>query len=258
MSTAANHILFVHGFPFHGGMWRAQLDGLPAGWHGLAPDLRGFGSAPAGAGAGLAADWTMDTFADDMAALLDGHGIERAVVCGLSMGGYISFAFWRRHGDRVRALVLADTRAGADTAEGRASRHAMAEEVVERGTEVVARAMLPKLFAPSTRREKPEVVERVRSMIEGTAPATVAAAQRAMAARPDSTPDLPGIVVPTLVVAGEQDALTGPDEARSMAHALPAARLELIPDAGHMSPMERPEAFNAVLGDWLGSLPAGG
>lgn len=251
MNTAANHILFIHGFPFHGGMWRAQLDGLPAGWHGLAPDLRGFGAAPACPAAG----WTMDTFADDLARLLDEQGIGRAVVCGLSMGGYVAFAFWRRHTERVRALVLADTRAGADTAEGRASRHAMAKEVVERGTEVVARAMLPKLFAPSTRREKPDVVERVRAMIEGTAPATVAAAQLAMAARPDSTPDLPGIAVPALVVVGEEDALTGPDEARAMASALPAARLEIIPRAGHLSPMERPAAFNAILGDWLASLP---
>ncbi len=243
-------LLLVHGFPFHGGMWDAQLGALPDGWRGLAPDLRGFGESPAGD----REDWSMDLFADDLALLLDGLDLDAVTLCGLSMGGYVAFAFWRRHRDRVRALVLADTRAGADDEAGRANRRAVAEEVLEKGSGVVAQAMVPKLLAPGTRAGRPDVVARVRAMIRGTEPRTIARTQLAMAARPDSVPDLPGIDVPTLVVAGSEDALTGPDTARSLADGVPGARLDIIPGAGHLSPMERPDAFNRVLGDWLRAL----
>lgn len=224
---------------------------MPDGWLAIAPDLRGFGASEAGSLDG----WSMDVFADDVAALLDSLAVPRAVVCGLSMGGYVAFAFWRRHRERVRGLVLADTRAGADSEEGRAGRHAVAEEVLVKGSAVVARAMLPRLLAAATRDEAPEVVDRVRSMMENTAPASIARAQRAMAERPDSTGDLAGIDVPVLVVTGEEDVLTGPAEARAMVDALPRATLALIPGAGHLSPVERPAAFNAALYAFLRSLP---
>jgi 3-oxoadipate enol-lactonase len=242
-------IVFVHGFPFHGSMWDAQAAALP-GWQAVVPDLRGFGRS----GRGALDDWTMDTFADDLAALIGVVGLGPVVMCGLSMGGYVAFAFWRRYRDLCQALVLADTRAEADTEAGRASRRAMADRVLAEGTGFVADDMLPRLLSGRTRRERPEVVARVRAMIEGTSAETIARAQRAMAVRPDSRRDLGGIDVPVLVVAGEEDAIVPVAEAEVMATAIPGARLELVPDAGHLAPMEDPPAFNRVLAGWLATF----
>lgn len=242
-------ILFVHGFPFHGGMWAAQAGAL-SGWQAVVPDLRGFGQS----GRGALDDWTMDTFADDLAALVGVLGLGPAVVCGLSMGGYVAFAFWRRHRDLCRGLVLADTRAAADTEVGRAGRREMADRVLAEGTGFVADDMLPRLLSGYTRRERPAVVTRVRAMIEGTPAETIARAQRAMAVRPDSRRDLGGIDVPVLVVAGEEDALIPVGEAEAMATTIPGARLELVPDAGHLAPTEDAVAFNRILAGWLATF----
>lgn len=250
VSGAGAPIVFVHGFPFHGGMWDAQVAALAEGWRAVVPDLRGFG----GSGPGTLSGWTMDTFADDLAELIGALELGPVVLCGLSMGGYVAFAFWRRHRDLCRALVLADTRADADTDAGRAGRYEMAARVLEEGAGFVADGMLPRLLSGGTLRERPGVGERVHAMIDGTPATTIARAQRAMAARPDSTRDLAGIDVPVLVVAGEEDAIVPVDVTESMATRIPGARLVLVPDAGHLAPMEDPAAFNGALSAWLATL----
>lgn len=271
---ARGTVVFLHGFPFDGSMWEAQLDALPDGWRGLAPDLRGFGdtamddlpgqvSTGKRIGNGIARGsepvLTMARFADDAAALIeDRAGGDRAggraVVCGLSMGGYVAFELWRRHPERVRALVLADTRASADDDEAREGRMRMAQTARSAGTRPIATAMAPSLLSGRTRDEAPAVVEKVKAMIEGTAPETVIAALAGMAARHDSTAALPGITVPTLVLVGEEDGLTPPTTARAMAAAIPGASMRVIPGAGHVSNLEQPAVFNRALSDFLAAL----
>ncbi|MFP4624143.1 MAG: alpha/beta fold hydrolase [Gemmatimonadota bacterium] len=262
-------VVFIHGFPFNGGMWAPQLRALPDGWRGLAPDLRGFGrtgvrSVPGPVPTGRRVGGriarpnepvlTMACLAADVAALIEQEVDGPAVVCGLSMGGYVAFELWRRHPDRVRALVLADTRAEADDDEGRENRLRAAHAARESGTRPLAAAMIPTLLAETTRKGMPEVVEQVRTMIVETVPGTIIAALAGMAARHDSTGELGGITVPTLVIAGEHDALTNPDGARAMADAIPDATFVEIPTAGHISNLENPAAFNGALAEFLDRL----
>lgn len=244
-------VLFVHGFPFHSGMWEEQLARLPRRWRLIAPDLRGFGKTELG---GKAGPLGMDLLADDLARLLDSLAIDRAVVVGLSMGGYIAFQLWAWHPQRVRALVLCNTRAGPDTEAGRRGRQELAERVREQGTKAVVETLLPKLTSERTQRERPEVVERVREMMESTPPETIAAASLGMAERPDSTELLPTIEVPTLVVAGGEDAVASLAEAELMAKEIPDARLVVIEGTGHLTPMEDPVAFNRALVHFLEAI----
>jgi 3-oxoadipate enol-lactonase len=262
-------VLFIHGFPFDGSMWAPQLDALPDGWAGLAPDLRGFGQSPLGtardelssgsrAGGRIARPdepvLTMDRLAEDTARLIESEGAGPAVVCGLSMGGYVAFSLWRRHPELVRALVLADTRPEADTDEGRENRMRMAQTARDSGARPIALTMTPGLLAERTIDERPEVAETVRAMIAGTAPETLIAALAGMAARRDATALLASIDVPVLVLVGEHDTLTPPDVARALVGRLPDARLQVLADAGHVSSLENPDAFNAALHDFLASL----
>ena len=238
-------VLLVHGFPLDHTMWSAQIDALAARYRVIAPDLRGFGRS--GVTPGVV---TMQQHADDLARLLDELDAGgRLVFCGLSMGGYIGWQFWRKHGDRLAGLILCDTRAAADTPEAAAVRLKMADMVVADGVSEVVRTMLPRLLAPDGFANSPEVVERIRRMITGTAPEGIAAAQRGMAARPDATPWLAEIDLPALLVVGAQDELTPPAEMQSVAAAIQGARLVVVDGAGHMSPMEKPGAVNeAILG----------
>lgn len=264
-------IVFVHGFPFDGSMWAPQLHSLPEGWRGLAPDLPGFGKSPldgqqrpskasAGRlqGSGIARDdepvLSMARLAGEIAELIDRECDGFAVVCGLSMGGYVSFELLRRHAGKIRGLILVDTRAEADSDEARENRLLMAQTARDSGTGPIATAMIPDLLAGSTRQTRPEIVARVRSMILAVPAATVVGALAGMAARRDSTGDLATIGVPTLVVVGDQDAITPPDGARRMAEAVPGATLEIIPDAGHVSNLENPDAFNRAMSGFLNSL----
>lgn len=244
-------VLFIHGFPYHGGLWEDQLERLPQRWHWLAPDLRGFGRSEAGPGQGPLG---MDLLADDLAAFLEDRGIERAVVCGHSMGGYIAFALWRWHPGRVRALVLCDTRAGADTDEERAARRELAERVRREGAAAAADAMLPKQLSERTRREAPQVVERLREMIESNPPETLVRALQGMAERPDSTDLLPTIDVPTLVLVGSEDVVTPLREAEFMARTIPDARLQVVEGAGHVPNVEDPVTFNRDLVHFLEAI----
>lgn len=244
-------VLFLHGFPFDRTLWDGQVAALPAGWRALAPDLRGFGASRDPGREPL----TMAQHAADMVALLDQLRIERAVVCGLSMGGYIALAMLRIAPERLRALVLCDTRAEPDGAEARETRVATAERVRREGTAAIVATLLPKLLAESTFARAPGVVERLRGMMEAASAESIARASLGMAERADARPLLADIRVPVLVLGGESDAVTPPDVLRSLAAAIPGARLELLPDAGHVSNLENPAAFDAALHAFLASLP---
>ena len=239
-------VLFVHGYPFDRTIWRDQIDSLD-GYRRIAPDLRGMGQSDApdlGYGMGI--------YADDLAALLDALGVNEVVLCGLSMGGYVIFEFLRRWRHRVRALILMDTRAEADSAEGRRARDAAAATAREGGAAAVGETLLPKVLAPGSDERAPELVERVRTMIAATPVAGMVGALAAMRDRHDSTGLLPTLAgLPTLVVVGEEDVLTPPDAARRMATLIPAARLVVIPGAGHVPPLERPSETTAEIREFL-------
>lgn len=247
-------VLLVHGFPLDHTMWAAQVDALAERCRVIAPDLRGFGRTPLGA-VDATAGITMEQYADELVELLDALEVrEPVVLVGFSMGGYVAAQFVRKHSGRLRALVLSDTRADADTEDGRAGRLKMAEHVGEWGAARVAELMGPKLFAPRSLQAFPGAVRAVRTVVEQTAPASIAAAQRGMAARPDVTGLLPAFDVPTLVLVGEQDAISTPSEMESIAVAIPGAQFVVIPEAGHMAPMENPEKVNEALSEFLESL----
>jgi pimeloyl-ACP methyl ester carboxylesterase len=197
----------------------------------------------------------MAIYAADLAALLDALGVDEVVLCGLSMGGYIAFEFLRNWRSRVRGLVLMDTRAEADSPEGRRARDAAAAVARERGSSAVAEAMLPKVLSPATLQEHPETAERIRALMAGTSPAGIVGALAAMRDRPGSEPLLPTLAdLPTLVLVGEADDLTPPEPARAMAKAIPGARFAVVPGAAHLPPVEQPAATTALLREFLESL----
>jgi len=242
-------IILLHGYPFNRSMWHEQVDSFKAhGYRVVAPDLRGMGATPKATGQSNA---TMSDMARDVAALMDQLSIDRAVVCGLSMGGYVAFEFAHLFPARVRALVLAGTRAPADNDQERQGRAQQADQMLAKGMNEIAAAALPKLLAPRTLAEKPEVVARVCQMILGAAPEGAAAAQRGMAARRDYTADLPGIKAPVLVIVGREDPIRPVADAEFMHRALSDSLLEIIEDAAHMTNMEQPEAFNRAVRDFL-------
>jgi pimeloyl-ACP methyl ester carboxylesterase len=248
-------VLLVHGFPLDHTMWRFQVEGLSDAYRLIAPDLRGFGKSGVTPG-----KVSMEQLADDLAGLLDALQIAGPVVfCGLSMGGYVGWQFWRKHRDRLAAMILCDTRAVADTPEAAAMRRQMADDVLARGSVVAAEAMRPKLFGESTRREQPEVVEQLGRVMESTNPVGVAAAQRGIAERIDASGLLGEIASPVLVIVGEHDAISTAAEMRQIAKAIPGAEYCEIPDAGHMAPLEKPDVVNARIRAFLQQhLAAGG
>jgi len=232
--------LFLHGFPLDHTMWQFQWEDLSDVRTCVAPDLRGFG-ASATPGPELL---TMDQHALDMVDLLDHLDVGRADIIGLSMGGYVALALQALHPERFRSLALIDTRANADDQAARANRDAVAERLVHEGRETWTHTVIPPLIGPDA---SVFVRARLRAMIEGTRYETIVAALEGMKDRPDQTDLLPRIETPTVVICGEHDSLTPPALSRAMADAIPGARLELIPGAGHMSPLERPDAVNAAL-----------
>jgi YbgC/YbaW family acyl-CoA thioester hydrolase len=243
-------ILFIHGYPLDRTLWQYQLSHL-AGCRRVAPDLRGMGLSDA-----PDLGYSMTTYAQDLAALLDVLGVDDAVLCGLSMGGYVAFEFLRRWPARVRGLVLMDTRAEADSADGRRARDAQAAQLREGGPSVVADAMLPQLLADPDVTHSP-VAARVRRIIAAAPVAGLAGALAAMRDRPDSTDLLAALeCIPTLVVSGDRDRIIPADRAREMAGRIPGARVEIIAGAGHLPPLERPAETTAVLGAFLAGLDA--
>ena len=243
-------LVLVHGFPLDHTMWNAQVEALSSHYRVIAPDLRGFGQSGVTPG-----KVTMEQFADDLAALLDCLGVDEPVVfCGLSMGGYVAWQFWRRHRSRVRGLILCDTRAVADTAEQAAGRLTMADRAVREGPAPLVEGMMPKLFARGTVEADPDLVESLRQVMLRSDPEGIAAAGRGMAERPAATATLSRIDCPTLVIVGQFDAISTVEEMRSIAAAIPGAGFVEIAGSGHMSPMERPAEVNAAIAGFLGEL----
>lgn len=246
-------LLLVHGFPLDRTMWRHQLDHL-RGFHSIAPDLRGMGASDCPAG-----EYSIARYAEDLAALMDQVSIPRAAICGLSMGGYVALEFVRRFRTRVDSLILMDTRAEADTAEGRQSRDRMAARARREGVSVTTEELVYKLLGSESRSKEKDVVEPLRRMMRATPLTGFVGALSAMRDRPSYTDVLGTLTgIPTLVVVGEEDGLTPPPVAHAMAQAIPGARLAVVPKAGHLVSMEQPETTTRILGEFLGQLKPSG
>jgi 3-oxoadipate enol-lactonase len=229
-------------------MWAPQVSALVERCRCVAADLRGFGDSS------VMPPYSMEQYADDLAHLLDVLRIEKVVFCGISMGGYAGFAFWRRHKRRVRALVLANTRASADSEEALARRRQIIQLARTEGATAVANVQIASMIGKTARAKQPDTYDAVHRMMAQAPVDGVVGALEAMMVRPDSTATLATIDVPTLVVVGDEDAITPVKEARAMQERIPGSRLEVIAQAGHLSSVERPAAFNHVLTEFLGAL----
>jgi pimeloyl-ACP methyl ester carboxylesterase len=242
-------VVFLHAFPLGLFMWDAQAEAIRDAHTVVRFDDRGFGDTPPGDGL-----LTMERIADDAAALMDHLGLSRATLVGCSMGGYAALAFARRHAERLHALVLQDTRAGADSPEARKTRSTLAERVRKEGAQAAADAFLPKLLGETTKREQPALVDRVREAILATPPQGVVDGLAGLAARADSAPFLKDIRVPTLVVCGEEDTITPVAESEALHRGIAGSRLQVIPRAGHLSNLEQPAVYNEGLLSFLGGV----
>jgi 3-oxoadipate enol-lactonase len=241
-------VLLIHGFPFDHQVWRHQVPVLSRRWRCLAPDLRGAGAAAAPKDPG---DYSVASYADDLVALLNREQIDQAVVCGLSLGGYIVFELLRRFPARVHAAVLCNTKATADTPEAKRGRDALAARARSDGASSVAVELVPKLLSPVTLEQRPGVVQEVRDMINRQPIDGIVGALHALRERPDSTALLPRIDVPVLVFAGEDDQIAPPAGALQMSEAIRGAQLAWIRGAGHLAPLENPLAVNHYLKTFL-------
>ena len=238
-------------FPLSSAMWTRQVEAMPDGWRAIAPDLAGLGQTSDHGGTPLIED-----FARDVDALMSALSVESAVIAGLSMGGYTALALHRVAPARIAGLILADTKSTADTPQARAGREAMLRVVESRGAGGVADEMMPKLLGRTTQASRPEVTTTVRGLIESNTPAGIARAVKRLRDRPDSTPQLASITVPTLVLIGEEDVIISVDESRALATGIAGATLSVLPASGHLANLETPDAFNAAVLAWLGTLPA--
>ena len=244
-------LVLLHGFPLHSGMWAPQLDHFSSRRRVIAPDLLGFGGTDA---PDSMFRYTMLGYADLVAGLLDQLGLDRVVLGGLSMGGYVALAFVREYRERVAALILADTRAGADTHEVFERRTDQQDQVARIGTTALIESLLAGLLSEHTMTHRLELVEQVRRLMANP-PAGFIGALEAMKHRPDSTDELEAITVPTLVIVGEDDALSPPDVARGMQERIRGAELAVLPHAGHLSNLEAADEFNAAVAAFLDRLP---
>jgi 3-oxoadipate enol-lactonase len=239
-------VLLLHPFPAHHEFWLPVAQTLSTRFRVIFPDLRGHGES--GVGEGTA---TMEKHAADIARIMDDADIGRAPMVGVSIGGYALFEFWRRHRGRVAALGLCNTKALADNAEAKSARLQAANEVLERGTELFFQSMVPRLLGNTTREARPDLVDGALRMMRQMSAEDVAQVQRGMAARPDSVETLKSIDVPTLLVTGEEDVLTGVNEAELMRKHIAGSQLRVIPKAGHYCPWEQPEECGRVLRQFL-------
>jgi pimeloyl-ACP methyl ester carboxylesterase len=245
-------LVFLHAFPLNRTMWAQQEAALSAQCRVVTIDLRGHGESDAPLWR-----YTLDQAAADVRGLLDHLSIRSAIFVGLSMGGYILFAFYRHYADRVKGLVLADTRPQADTAEGREGRFQMAQIAYKNGPPAVADIMIPKLLSPATIRTRPELVHRVRTMIEGNQVSGIVGDLMAMAERPDCTPLLKRITCPTQIIVGAADHATPPSDAALMGEHISRSRLDIIPEAAHLSNLEQPDLFTQIVRSFAFDLAGG-
>ena len=244
-------LVLLHGFPLARGMWRTQVDSLKSICRCLVPDLRGFGGTN-----GFQGTPSIEQMADDVHALLDQLHVEEPITLGgLSMGGYVALAFARKHAARLRALILADTRAEADTPEAKANREKMIAFAQTHSAAEVIEQLLPNMVSDETRENEPEVVEEIRRLAAQQTTAGIIAALAALRDRPDATPTLGQIRVPTLVLVGRDDKLTPPALAQNLVNGIRGAKLATIPAAGHLSNMEQPDIFNDAVRSFLRGLP---
>ncbi|MCA1558009.1 MAG: alpha/beta hydrolase [Acidobacteria bacterium] len=243
-------IVLHHGFPFNRTMWREQVAALSDKYRVITPDLRGFGQTAANSDEPA----TMREMAEDVAALMDELDVNRFVLGGLSMGGYVALALYRHFPLRVRSLILADTRHTPDTDEARQNRERQAQQALQEGMDGIIEAMLPKLLSPATLSGRKDIVEELRAMMGATDPRAAAAALRGMAERPDQSYLLPRILAPTLIIVGSEDQITTVKDAEVMHKEIRGSRLAVIEGAGHVSNLERPAEFNRHLRDFLDSL----
>jgi 3-oxoadipate enol-lactonase len=239
-------LVFIHAFPLSKAMWQPQIEVLKEAYRVITIDLGGHGESDI-----VLWNDTLDAYAKNVIQLLDHLGVAQAVYVGLSMGGYTLFSIYRHYADRVKAMVLADTRAQADSEEGKAGRHSMAEVAFSDGATAIADLMLPKLLAPSTLEHHPEIVEQVRQMILQTPTAGIVVDLVAMATRPDSTDLLSTITCPTLVIVGEEDQATPVTESKYISERITGSTFVTIPQAGHLSNFEQPIAFNQAIQSFL-------
>ena len=239
-------LLLVHGYPFNRSLWVEQRDALSKAFRVITPDLRGFGESDISGG-----ESTMNRMAQDVVRLMDALEISSAIVGGLSMGGYVVLAFYKQFASRVRGLVLADTRAQADTEEAKQVRTQQAEQILTSGMASITDATLPKLLTPETVSKRPEVVKRIRDMMLKTKPAGAAAALMGMAAREDQTALLHRISVPTLILVGRDDPITPLQDSEKMHDSIAGSRLVVIENASHVSNIEQSAVFNAALSSFL-------
>jgi 3-oxoadipate enol-lactonase len=246
-------VVLLHPFPVNHEFWVPVVNGLSTRYHLILPDLRGHGDSDVGEGPA-----TMDKHAADIAAVMDDAGVGRAPLVGVSIGGYALFEFWRKYRGRVAALGLCNTKAPADSAEARAGRLQAANDVLERGTEPFFESMVPRLLGKSTRETRPDLIDGALRMMRKMSPEDVAQVQRGMAARPDSMDTLKTINVPTLLVTGDEDILTGVNEAELMRQHISGSQLRVIPKAGHYSGWEQPEDVGNVLREFLDGVQGSG
>lgn len=242
-------VVLLHPFPANREVWRPVAESLAHRYRLILPDLRGHGDS--GVGEGIV---TMDKHAADIARVCDDAGVGKAVFAGNSIGGYILFEFWRRSRQRVKALILCDTKAQADSAEARSTRLKSVEEVEKNGPAAFVANNLGRLLGESTRRNRPDIVEAARRMMQKMPVAGIAAVQRGMAERPDSMPTMATIEVPALVLVGEEDVVTPLADGELMRQCLLRAELKVIRKAGHYAPLEQPEAVTEAVREFLGQV----
>jgi 3-oxoadipate enol-lactonase len=246
----SNVLVLLHGFPLDSRMWNAPMEALSNRWRMIAPDFRGFGES------GGTGPFTIEQLADDVHALVERLRPGKIVLAGLSMGGYVALAHVRKYQATLRGLILLDTKAEADTPEGKAGRDKMIAMVKEKGNKPIADAMLTKLIPEEAVKNRPQLVRELRQMMESTRPETIAHALAAMRDRPDQTEVLGRIVVPTLLIVGEKDGITPPDVMGTMQKKIPRSQMKVITSSGHMSPMEQPGQVNAAMEQFLAMLNA--
>jgi pimeloyl-ACP methyl ester carboxylesterase len=231
-------VLLIHAFPLNKAMWAPQMDPLSRRFRVIAPDIRGFGESQP------ASPWTMEDMAGDLHELLDKLGIDQCTIAGVSIGGYIALAFWSKYPGRVRQLVLSNSRARGDNDSEKAARNDMIAAIRQNGAAILPERMLTRLLQPNP---LPDVVRTVRGMIEQANASAAEYAVTAMRDRSDFTSVLHGIKCPAMVITGENDAIIRAEDAKAVADAIPGARFVKIPDSGHLSNLENPEAFNAAI-----------